>query len=105
MLGRLCMSSLATARWCRVVAVSYLSVSFAPFVALLEHQLLFGQEVVREYPVELPDLIEFGQFGCPAVAEISDQLAHTNPLLPHHVSTVVTVASRDLVKVISVPTQ
>ena len=30
-------------------------------VALLEHKLLLGQEVVREYPVELPDLVQDGQ--------------------------------------------
>ncbi len=75
----------------RVWASSYLLVTFA-CIALLEHELLLGQEVVREYPVELPNLIELGQFGCRVVAEVTDQLAHVSPVLLLDVSTVVAMA-------------
>ena len=61
-------------------------------VALLEDQLLLGQVVVGEDPVELLDLVEQGVFGGGVVVVVADQLTDPGPVLLLHVRAVVAVA-------------
>jgi hypothetical protein len=91
MIGIFRMSSRPMACWCGVVAMSYLLVTFA-CVSLLEHELLLGQEVVRERPVELPDLIQQGKFCRSVVTVIADEFTHVGPVLLLDVGAVVAVA-------------
>lgn len=71
--------------------MSYLLVTFA-CVSLLEHELLLGQEVVRERPVELPDLIQQGEFCRSVVTVVADEFTHVGPVLLLDVGAVVAVA-------------
>ena len=71
-------------------------------VALLGDQLLLGQQVVREEPVQLPDFVECGQFFRGVVAQVSDELADPGPVLVFHMGAVLFVVGpgageRDLV--------
>jgi len=59
---------------------------------LFEHELLLGQEVVREYPVEFPDLVEKGELCGGVVTVVADEFAHMCPVLLLDVGAVVAVA-------------
>ena len=59
---------------------------------LLEDQLLLGQVVVGEDPVELLDLVEQGVFGGGVVVVVADQLTDPGPVLLLHVRAFVAVA-------------
>ena len=50
-------------------------------VALFEDQFLLGQQVVREGPVQLPDLVQQSKLAGRVVAQVSDQLADPGPVL------------------------
>ena len=59
---------------------------------LLEDQLLLGQVVVGEDPVELPDLVEQAVLAGDVVAVVADQLTDPGPVLLLHVRAFVAVA-------------
>ena len=61
-------------------------------VALFEDQLLLGQQVVCEDPVQLPDLVQQIKLAGRVVAQVSDQLADPGPVLLLDVGAVVAIA-------------
>jgi len=61
-------------------------------IALLEDDLLLGQEVVRVGPVELPDLVQDRQLGLGVEAEVADQFSDVGPVLLLNVGPIVLVA-------------
>jgi hypothetical protein len=50
-----------------------------------------GAQQVREPPVEVPDLVEYGELGGGVVAEVADEAADVGPVLLLDVGTVVLV--------------
>jgi len=59
---------------------------------LLEHELLLGQEVVREDPVEFPNLVQQGKLGRGVVTVVADEFAHVGSVLLLDVGAIVAVA-------------
>ena len=61
-------------------------------IALLEDELLLGQQVVGVAHVELPDLVEQAELFVGVEAQVADQLADMGPVLLLDVGPVVLVA-------------
>jgi hypothetical protein len=58
----------------------------------LGDEFLLWEQIVREHPVELPDLVEQFELGWGVVAEVADEFADSGPVLLLDMSTIVLVS-------------
>jgi hypothetical protein len=73
---------------------------FGP-IALLEDELLLGQQVVRVGGVELPDPVEDGELFFSVEAQVADQVSDVGPVLLLEWAPSFLLPGRDRVKVIA----